>query len=241
VVVLDCPVTKRVGGARKFLNKDKPVINIDHHVSNENFGDINWVEPDTSSCGEMMYKLYRMLGLEIDEKAALYMYIAILTDTGSFAYESTSSETHMIAGDLISKGLKPHLIYQSIYEKKTVAELELLKDALSSLKVIEDGKIAYMHVSKEMLNKRGLDLDVTEGFINYARSVESARVAVIFLENPSKKNNIQISFRSKGDVNVNFLASLFGGGGHKNASGCVVEGPLKGVIKSVIDKVRKNI
>jgi len=241
IIALDCPVIKRVGRIKKFFKKDKVLINIDHHISNSNFGDINWVEPYTSSCGEMVYELYKAFNVPIDYKSALLLYVAIITDTGSFAYENTSSRTHAIAAELIDRGLKPNLIYQKLYENRTAAELKLLKDALSTIKLAKDKKIAYMYVTKSMLERYGLDLDVTEGFVNYARSINGAKVAIIFLQNPQDKKRIGISFRSKGDADVDKLASLFGGGGHKNASGCIVNGELKDVIKKVVDTVSRNI
>ncbi len=241
VVILDCPVTKRIGRATKFLSKTKTLINIDHHISNTNFGNINWVEPDVSSCGEMIYKLYRRLNVPIYYRCALFLYTAILTDTGSFAYECTSSDTHTIAAELIGKGLKPDVIYQALYENKTVSEVGLLRDTLSTLRLTKDGKIAYMYVSRKMLKTFRLGLDVTEGFINYARSVRGAKIAIIFLESPWRENQVQISFRSKGETDVDRLAGLFGGGGHRKASGCVIEGRLKAVIKKVLDAVGENI
>ncbi len=240
-VVLDCPVIKRVGKAKRLLKKGKPILNIDHHISNDNFGDVNWVEADASSCGEMVYDLYKRMNIPIDEEVALCLYVAILTDTGSFAYESTSSKTHRMAADLIDTGVNPLLIHQLIYENRTLSEVELLKDALSTIKLDGGGEIAYMHVSRSMLDKHKLGLDITEGFINYARSIKSAKVAIIFFEDPTKTDLIQLSFRSKGEVNVDRIAALFGGGGHKNAAGCVIEGPLKKVIKDVLSKVKENI
>ncbi|MFH1752663.1 MAG: bifunctional oligoribonuclease/PAP phosphatase NrnA [Candidatus Omnitrophota bacterium] len=240
-VVLDCPVIRRIGEAKKFLDKAKIVINIDHHISNEEFGDINWVEGQVSSCGEMVYRLYRDMGAEIDRECACYLYIAILTDTGSFAYENTSANTHAIASDLVSKGINPRIIHQSLYENKTLPEIELLRDALSTIKVVHSGKTAYMYVTTRMLNKSKLDLSVTEGFINYARSITSVKVAVIFFEDPLKPEIINISFRAKGEANVDKIASLFGGGGHKNASGCVIDGALKPVMKTVLAKIKEYV
>jgi phosphoesterase RecJ-like protein len=240
-VVLDCPVIRRVGEAKKYLERAKIVINIDHHISNENFGDINWVEGNVSSCGEMIYRLYKEIGADIDRECAFYLYIAILTDTGSFAYENTSSDTHAIASDLVSKGLNPRIVHQSLYENKTLPEIELLKDALSTLKVVHAGKVAFMYVNKKMLNKHKLDISVTEGFINYARSVKTVKVAVIFFEDPTRPGVTPISFRAKGEVNVDRIAAVFGGGGHKNAAGCVVKDSMKPTMKKVLAKIKEYV
>ncbi|MEE8359720.1 MAG: bifunctional oligoribonuclease/PAP phosphatase NrnA [Candidatus Omnitrophota bacterium] len=241
VVVLDCPVIRRVGEAKKFLERAKIVINIDHHVSNEKFGDINWVEGSVSSCGEMIYRLYKEIGADMDRECAFYLYIAILTDTGSFAYENTSSDTHAIASDLVSKGLNPRIVHQSLYENKTLPEIELLRDTLSTLKVVHGGTVAYMYVNKKMLSKYKLDRSVTEGFINYARSITSVKVAVIFFEDPLELNTVPISFRAKGEVNVDKIAAVFGGGGHKNASGCVIKGSIKPTMKKVLAKIKEYV
>ncbi len=240
-IVLDCPVIRRVGEAKALLLDGKPLINIDHHISNNNFGDVNWVQADTSSCGEMVYKLFRAMDVPLDQKSALYLYVAILTDTGSFAYENTTSNTHHAIADLIEKGVNPPLVYKMIYENKRFEEVELLKDALATLKLDDGGKISYMYVSKKMLNKYKLSIGITEGFINYARSITNIKVAIFFMENPLKKGRIQISFRSKGDANVDKIAALFGGGGHKNASGCTIEDDLKSTMKTVLSKVREAI
>jgi len=241
VTVLDCPVVRRIGDAKKYLDSAKVVLNIDHHISNESFGDVNWVEPHVSSCGEMVYNLFKTLGAPLDKECAFYLYVAILTDTGSFAYENTASDTHMITADLLSKGLNPRIVHQALYENRSLSEIELLRDALSTLKVIHAGKIASMYVSRKMLNKHNLDLSVTEGFINYARSINDVKIAVIFLEDPLNNRRIQISFRSKGEVNVDRMAALFGGGGHKNASGCVMEGSLRWTMRKVLAKIRENV
>ena len=181
------------------------------------------------------------MNVPIDKKTALLLYVAILTDTGSFAYESTTAKTHTIASELLSKGLNPNAIYQALYENRSIAEVRLLENALSTMKLAGDGKVGYMHVSKEMLRKNKVGVEVTEGFVNYARSINGIKVGIIFLEDPCDKGKIDISFRSKGAVNVNKLASLFGGGGHKNASGCVVEGGLKAVMKKVLAAAEKSV
>lgn len=244
VAVLDCPIMERIGKAEKFLKKRKEkdfIINIDHHVSNTNFGTVNWVEPNTSSCGEMIYKLYKALNVPLDFKAALFLYTAILTDTGSFVYENTSSETHAITSELLSKGLNPFSIHSYIYENKSMDEMRLLADSLSTINLVKSGQLAYMFVSKAMLKRHNLGAEAAEGFIKYARSIKGIKVAIIFMEDVYKNGHIQISFRSKDEVDVNKLASLFGGGGHKNASGCVMHGQLNQIIKRVVDTVKNKI
>ena len=242
-IVLDCPTLKRTGKVGKII-KDKAmlVINIDHHISNEKFGDINWVDPHASSAGEMVYRLYKESGVKMTKEVALSLYIAILTDTGSFNYDNTSSVTHEIAGELLGYGLDPALVSESVYERRSIEDIRLLALVLDTLKVNKDGTIGYMEVTKEMLEKTGADIAKSEGLINYARSIDKVKVAVLFKEDPKEKNRINISFRSKGNgetIDVNKIASLFGGGGHTKASGCIITGSLEAAEKKVLARVEE--
>ncbi|MDD5428627.1 MAG: bifunctional oligoribonuclease/PAP phosphatase NrnA [Candidatus Omnitrophica bacterium] len=234
-IVLDCPTLKRIGKVQKLI-AGKFVINVDHHVSNEKFGNINWVDPNASSAGEMVYKIYKEMGVKLTKEAALALYIAILTDTGSFNYDNTSSVTHEIAGELLGYGITPASVSESVYERRSVADIKFLSKVLSTIKLNKEGDVAYLEVTKAMLKETGADLIKSEGFINYARSVEKVKVAVIFKEDAAT-GKINVSFRSKGEADVNKIASFFGGGGHVKASGCVIEGSLAEVERKVLSKV----
>lgn len=234
-LVLDCPTLKRTGKVQNLLTKDKVIINIDHHVSNEKFGAVNWVDPTASSAGEMVYKIAKAMNVRLTKDAALALYIAILTDTGSFNYDNTSSETHEIAGELLGYGIDPASVSESVYERRSVADIKFLGQVLSTIKVSPAGDVAYLEVTRKMLKATGSNLIKSEGFVNYARSIDKAKVAIIFKEDTDGK--ISVSFRSKGDVDVNSIASFFKGGGHVRASGCVIEGTLIEAEKQVLDKV----
>ncbi|MDP3791173.1 MAG: bifunctional oligoribonuclease/PAP phosphatase NrnA [Candidatus Omnitrophota bacterium] len=242
-VVLDCPTLKRTGKVGDLIKeKAKLIINVDHHISNEKFGDINWVDPLASSAGEMVFRLYREAGVKLTKEVAISLYIAILTDTGSFNYDNTSSATHEIAGELLGYGLDPALVSESVYERRSMEDMRLLALALGTLRVNKDGTVAYMEVTKEMLDKSGADLAKSEGLINYARSIDKVKVAVLFKEDLKDRSKINISFRSKGNgetIDVNKIASAFGGGGHTKASGCIVMGSLEEAKKKVLAQVEK--
>jgi bifunctional oligoribonuclease and PAP phosphatase NrnA len=231
-LVLDCPTLKRIGSVADVI-KGKPVISIDHHISNEMFGDVNWIDPKASSAGEMVFRLFKEAGKPLTKEAALYLYIAILTDTGSFNYENTSSITHEIAGELLGYGLAPATVSENVYERRSLSDIKLLGLVLSTIKVNGTGDVAYLEMTDEMLKETGADLAKSEGLINYARSIDKVKVAIIFKED-AKKKVINISFRSKGSTDVNAIASRFGGGGHVKASGCTVKGKLADVKKMVL-------
>jgi len=239
-IILDCPDIARIGRVSEYISKEKVVINIDHHISNINFGKFNWVDPDISSTGEMIYELYKAFRLKIGMDEAMALYAAIMTDTGSFKYSNTSSKTHRIIAELIDIGIKPYQMYGRIYETSTIQDTNLLGEALQTLKLTEDGRVAWLWVTKDMLKKTKGSLEGTEGIINFARSIEGVEVAVLFRETGTE-DRVKVSFRSKGRVDVNKLAGFFGGGGHPTASGCNVLGKLEDVEKKVLDKAREVI
>jgi bifunctional oligoribonuclease and PAP phosphatase NrnA len=241
VVILDCPTLKRIGGVAELIGKEKFVINIDHHISSEKYGNVNWIDPNASSAGEMVYKLFKATDVPLTKETALFIYIAILTDTGSFNYENTSSITHKIAGDLLGYGLEPGLVSESVYERRTLIDIKLLGLVLSTLKVNSTREVAYLEITKEMLKDTGADVTKSEGFINYARSIDGIKVAVLFKEDSKNQNRVNISFRSKAGVDVNKIASSFGGGGHVKASGCVLEGTLADVETRVIAMIEASL
>jgi len=240
-IVLDCPNLKRTGRVKQVVDKMKFVINIDHHVSNERFGDVNWVEKEASSVGEMIYKLYKGLDCRINKETALYLYISILTDTGSFNYNNTSSATHEIVSELLGYGIEPYNVSQSIYENKSLDEIRLLGKALSGLKLALGKRVAYMYISKKLFQKTRTRMTACENFVNFARSVKGVDVAAIFTEDIKKSGLFHVSFRSTKDVDVNKIASAFGGGGHKNASGCTVRGSFAKVKNRVLRKIDEEL
>ena len=240
-VVLDCPTLKRVGRVKELISKNKFIINIDHHISNEKFGDVNWVDPNASSAGEMVYKLFKETGTALTKEIALYLYIAILTDTGSFNYDNTSGVTHEIAGELLGYGLDPAQVSEDVYERRTMADIKFLGLVLSTLEVNKAGDVAHLVITREMVNNTGADLSKAEGVINYARSIDKVKVGVLFKEDMKDPGKINVSFRSKAEVDVNGIALIFGGGGHVKAAGCVIDGTLDEAKKKVLAKVEEML
>lgn len=240
-LILDCPTLKRIGRVQEMIRPGEPIVNIDHHISNENFGSVNWVEPHASSVGEMMFDLYKAANVPIDEEAALYMYVAIATDSGSFNYDNTTPATHRVAAELIEAGIRPGRVSEKVFESRSIADIRLLGKIVSTLKVNDTHEVAFMCITRAMLDETGADMSKTDSIINYARSVNGAKVAILFREDPKKDGAISISFRAKGEVDVNKIAQSFGGGGHKKASGCVVQGGIDDVRKNVVEAVEKHL
>jgi bifunctional oligoribonuclease and PAP phosphatase NrnA len=237
-LVLDCPVIERAGKIATHVAECKSIINIDHHISNEFFADVNWVDPEASSVGEMIYSIIEGCGEKVDMPMAEAIYTAMITDTGMFNYNNTRYATHKIAGMLLKVGVDPKRMYTEIFENKSPVNLRVLGRVLTTLEVEESGKIAVMTLTVEMRKKEGVKNLSTDEFINYPRSVKGVEVAVFFNESVNDEAMVNISFRSNGDICVNRIASMFGGGGHPKASGCLVTGNLEEVKQTVMEKVR---
>jgi len=240
VIILDCPDLMRIGRVNEYIKKDSVIINVDHHISNIDFGKYNWVEPEISSAGEMVYDLFKAFKMKIEMEEAVSLYTAIMTDTGSFRYSNTSSKTHRIAAELIDIGVEPYEMHTKIYETSSLQDTNLLGESLQTMKLTDDGKIAWLWVTKEMLKKTKASLEGTEGIISFPRSIDGVEIAILFRETGTE-DRVKVSFRSKGKVDVNKLAAEFGGGGHPTASGCTIFGKIEDVEKKVLDKAKQTL
>ena len=240
-VVLDCPTKERVGNLAGYLDDIKTIVNVDHHISNEYFGDVNWVEAGSSSVGEMIFAMVEKLGISLDHDISAPLYTAIITDTGMFNYDNTSKNTHEVAGKLIAGGVSPKEMHEKIFEDKALSQVRVLGKVLTTIEIVENGKLAHMCLTNEMCEQENVSDVATDEFINYPRSIKGVEVAVFFKERANNPGAIDISFRSSGGVNVNEVASHFGGGGHKRAAGCVVRGGMEKARKEVLGEACRAI
>ncbi len=218
IVVLDANSLQRLGFMKASIFASQAVkVCIDHHPEPEQFADINMIDETTTATAEILYHLINYLsGRVIDKEIAIALYTAIMTDTGSFRYPKTDPEAHKITAHLIQMGADPVTIYEQVYEQGNINRLQLLGLALSHIKLVYDGKLSYMTITKEMfLNTETTDAD-TENFVTYTLSISGVQIGIMFTE---LDGLIKINLRSKGDIWVNELAKEFGGNGHKNAAG----------------------
>lgn len=240
-VTLDCSGLSRCGGVQRLNLGKKPVINIDHHISNENFGDINWVEPHASSACEMIYKLYKKLGVPLDRDSALCLYAGIVTDTGSFRYSNTTSFVHKITAELLRYELNVPGIYQNIYGNVPLADARLLTRILPQMRFKAGGRVAWFTVPRHLLKNQRITFDLTENILSFGRMIKGVEVTVLFKENLGTRNEVRVNFRSQGKVNVNKIAAFFGGGGHRTASACTIAGSLDETRKKVLKKIEETL
>ena len=218
-IALDCGDCHRLGAAMDSLLTVHPFVVVDHHVGHQEFGDLRWIAPDRASTGEMVYDLAEALGAELSYESAYCLYAAIVSDTGSFKYSSTSAETFRIAGELLRKGVKPAEVSGKLFDNFTVKRLNLMRLVLDSLQLYADDQLAIIAAPREVFLRTGTTQADAETFINYPRSLNTVKVAVFLKE--TEKGLVSVSLRSKGkDHDVAQVAAAFGGGGHRNAAGC---------------------
>jgi phosphoesterase RecJ-like protein len=239
-MIVDVPVFSRVGTIEPLIRRIPLVVVIDHHVSNQRFGHVNWVDPKAAAAGEMVYRLYQAFHLKPTYSEALCMYVSLVTDTGSFRYMSTTPAVHRMAADLIAIGADPLQVAQQLYESHSVRDLKFLGEVLGELKSSFGGKVAWLEVPRALLRKYTAGDEIMDELVNYPRSVRSAEVAFVLRETP-KPRETRVNFRSKGRVDVNAIARHFGGGGHIAASGCTVKGTLAQARGKVLKVVREAL
>ena len=215
------------------------VINIDHHVGNSMYGALNWFDVSAAACGEMVFDLVRELGVPITLEIATHVYVAILTDTGSFHYSSISPRTFDICRQCMEAGVDPPSVARSIFDSNNLGRLKLFGAVLSRMEMDETGRLATVFVDRQLAADCGGTYEDTEGLINLPLTVKEIQAVVFFKEH--RPDDWRISMRSKGDVDINAVARQFGGGGHKNASGCSATGRFDDLKELFREKVVEQI
>ncbi len=239
-MTVDVPLLSRTGSISRLIRRIPLLVNIDHHVSNQRFGDINWVDPKAAAAGEMIYRLYRAFRIEPTREEALCLYVSIVTDTGSFRYMSTTPTVHRIAAGLIERGLSPLKVAQDLYECHSASDLRFLGEVLRSLRQAARGRVVWVEVPQALLKRARPGPEILDEVVNYPRAVKTAEVAFVLREQ-AVGGGVRVSFRSKGRVDVDRIARQFGGGGHRAASGCTVQGTLVQARAKVLRAVQKAL
>jgi phosphoesterase RecJ-like protein len=230
--VLDVGEFCRAGAELEKLRGSTKFINIDHHLNCDLFGALNLIDSEASATGALIYRIITTAGHGIDYDIALCIYTAVITDTGSFRYSNANPEAFTIAAEMVAKGVNAWSVAEKLYESQPRKRLELLALSLATLSVSTRGDVASVTVTLDMYERTGTSSELTDGFVNYPRSIRGVEVALFFREvNPGL---VKVGFRSKGKVDVSALAAAFGGGGHHNAAGCTIPGTVDGVREKVL-------
>ncbi|RMG04824.1 MAG: bifunctional oligoribonuclease/PAP phosphatase NrnA [Acidobacteria bacterium] len=236
VFVIECSDVERPG----IKNLDKQfTVNIDHHVTSERFGKINWIDSTASAVGEMIYNLCKAIGGRITREIAECLYTALVTDTGSFHFSNTTDRTLKVASELVKLGVNPSKISEVVYNSYSWSRIELLRRVLNTVKRDPSGRVAWMRQSLEMMKEAGSSDGDHAGFVNIPLSAKEVKAVVYMRE--TQPQTYRVSFRSKGNVDVSKVAERFGGGGHKNAAGCRVQGDWDYWENKIVEEIIKEV
>jgi bifunctional oligoribonuclease and PAP phosphatase NrnA len=233
-ILLECDGLERTGLRgleRQFL------INIDHHISGRPFAQVNWIDHHAVSTGEMIFRLARAAGAVLTPEMATCLYTTVLTDTGGFCYGSVRESTFALAKNLVRAGADPITIAQQMYFSVPASKLLLLGTALQRLTL--EGRLAWLWVTQQDLVRTGAAEEDCEGIVNIALSIAGVEAAFFLRELPDGR--VRVSLRSKGELNVAAIAVRLGGGGHENAAGCPLDGPLRRAIHQILGELRSAL
>jgi phosphoesterase RecJ-like protein len=238
-ILLDCSEIGRVGTEAPRIGSIGRLITIDHHLSNQDSSSLALIDRAASSTGELLFRLIERMGLVISKDIAVNLYTAIMTDTGSFRYSNTGADTFRLAAVLVERGVDPHIVAQNVYESKPLVQIKLMERALRTLELDIDGRAASIFLNQKMMREEGAKQEHTEGFVDMIRSIEGVDVAIFCYEMPD--GQYKISLRSKGAVNIERVARVFGGGGHLNAAACRASGDFGEIKKQLLESVRASM
>ncbi len=235
-IIMECGDLTRTGvsGLERFF-----VINIDHHPGNTGYGQINWFDAGAAACAEMVYELVCALGVPLTREIATHVYLAILTDTGSFHYSGISTRTFEICRECLVAGVDPVMVARNVYDSNNMGRLKLFGAVLGAMQIDTTGRIAIVYVDHEMARSAGGTYEDTEGLVNLPLTVKEIEAVIFFKQ--ERGDEYRVSLRSKGNIDIGSIAKEFGGGGHRNAAGLTVTGPIEELQKTLIEKIERAI
>lgn len=238
VIAVDVAAIDRLVDMKILFDKAKVRINIDHHKTNNNFGDYNYVAPNASSAGEVLYHLFKNSGWEIDKETAICLYTAILTDTGGFRFDNTTEDVFKAVAELVKLGANPNEIFAHCYEFKSKNYVMFQNYCINKAVFLENDSIAYTTAYRRDFENFKAKDDYTEGLAEQLRAIDTTDLA--FLVKEVEPNKLcKISMRSK-KYDVSKICSYFGGGGHERAAGCSIKAGVESSVKKILDVVRKE-
>lgn len=235
VINVDVAAIERICDGQILFNKAKSTVNIDHHKTNTAYADLNFINPDASSTGEVLFGCFKEMELNVNLDAAICLYTAILTDTGSFRFDNTKPSTFECASKLVEIGVNPSDIYKRVYESDSKTLVMFQAYCVSKAKFLDNDKIAYTTVYKKDMEKFSANDECMEGLTEKLRAIVSTRIA--FVAKEMKSGGTKISMRSK-FADVAEICEVFGGGGHKFASGCTIKAPVEQAVEKILAEIK---
>lgn len=234
VISVDCADFSRMGSVSKLFAEHVQLLNIDHHATNDRFGNCNLVVDHAAATVEVLYDLCSVMQIPFTHELNVCIYSGLLTDTGGFRYSNASPKVMQIAADMLQRGVKGHELAEHLLEKLSYPQISLIKSSLSTLSFAHNNQVAWLSVTLSDLEQSGASNEDLDGLVNYPRNVEGVEVGLLFKE---REDIVKVSLRSNGKVDVAQVAKSFGGGGHMRAAGCAVKGTLSEAIERVVKEV----
>ena len=237
-IILDCGDLDRIDRVKTLTKKDKGLMNIDHHLTNDFFGKINYVQPNASSTAEVLFDLFKKAKFSLPKDVAILLYLGIMTDTGSFRYDSTTAYTHKVVAELMKFKFSVSDLYRKLYERVPFDDLKLFTKVINRFEKLYDGRVVYIEMRKKTIDKFSAEFDVRDKIFNFLRAIKGVEVIIILTEHGP--TTTRANFRSQGDkVNVADLAYFFKGGGHRKASGCMIPARLNEAKERLLVQLKK--
>lgn len=244
-VILDCGNLQRIGKGLSVASRIPVILNIDHHITNNNFGTCRLIDTKACSTAEIVFRAIKNMGIPINSAIATSIYTGILTDTGSFRFSNTNQSAFAICEEMIGCGVNPYEVAQHVYGTYSLGRIRLLNLALDSIEISVNGKLSMMTITQEMINETKTHAEDIDGLINYARRIEDVKVAALIQEQKNGQDQssglktFHVSLRSDGIFDVSAIASAFGGGGHPSAAGFNIETTLEAIKNQIISLSEK--
>jgi len=232
VVCMECTRPERSG----FENLHRlEILNIDHHIANDEYGEINFLDEESPAVGEMVWRLFNAAPVSPSAEAATALFAALSTDTGDFRYSNARSSAFRAAAEMVDWGASPVLVAELVHQRKSEGAIRLAGEVLKTLRLYADGRLAGIEVDRQAVVRAGARDSDTEGLIDFPRSIAGVRITAFFKH--LHADSVKVSFRSSGSLDVRSVALLFGGGGHTNAAGCTIQGDLEAARTAVIPRL----
>ena len=238
-VALDCGDKDRMGDAIKTFDNAKSTIEIDHHKTNDNFADLSYVDANAAATGEIIFELLKIMKVKITKQIAEALYIAIISDTGMFKHQNTTSKTFEIASKLMKYGIDISKITHKLFNENSFERTKCLGDILNTLDLYLDGKVGILYLTQEMMQKYSIKETELDGFVEFARNIKGVEIGIFIKQ--KTETEYKVSLRANTDEDMSKIAEKFDGGGHKGAAGCRFENKsIEEIKKCLLDEIAKN-
>ena len=237
-IALDCATFKRLAGSEYFENAKKTIV-IDHHGSNNMFGDLNFVNPVSPACCEILAGVFEYYNMEITQEIGTCLITGIITDTGGFRYPATTAETFDFAAELLRKGVNISDVYKRVMQTFSIAHFELAKRVMDRLEFLENNKVTFTYMNKKDEQEVNAEPGDHEGLVELGRALEGVEVAIFIRQTEEGVDEYKVSLRSGDYVNVSDVCLMFGGGGHPRAAGATIKGTVEEVKEKLLKEIKK--